>query len=224
MDGYEGKWGGDVRAGMAAGWGGGRVDYCVACWYEGEGGRLYVLGGNNNGSVGMWHVGRGELRVVWEWVSENGKDYWEVDEKDVNVSIWVEQAEVEGGGGGGGGRGGEGGEEEGGGGGGGGGEERKEGLGEGRRVERKEETAMQDDEEEVGEGGVGGGDEKREALPLHTPGHVATVRDVVWVDGVMLTGGNDGKLCVWSNAPHFRSARPARTSRTRCKSGADMQT
>ena len=104
VDGFEGKWGGDVREGMsgggvgggeeggkAGGWGGGRVDYLVDCWYDREGGRLYVLGGNNNGSLGMWHVNRGEVRVVWEWVSENEKDYWEVQEKDVNVSIWVEE-------------------------------------------------------------------------------------------------------------------------------------
>ena len=67
---------------------------------------------------------------------------------------------------------------------------------------------MQDE----GEGEVEEGDEKRETLPLHTPGHVATVRDVVWLDGgLMLTGGNDGKLCVWSSDPHFRTTRPHST-------------
>ena len=184
--------GADVRVAMGRAVGC-HIDYLVDCAYEREAQRLYLLAGNNNGSVALFHVNRGALQPVWSHVSENVTDYNSVAEKDVRVSIWVDEAEAD-----------------------------ADAL-----LHRAEQKEAGDEEKDAGgmsdEGDISAAvvEEKAETLNLSGAGHVATVRDVLWLGNVLLTGGNDGKLCVWSSDERLRGVKAAGHSMR--SSTADMQ-
>jgi hypothetical protein len=35
--------------------------------------------------------------------------------------------------------------------------------------------------------------------PIITPGHISTIRDLLWFDDSIVSGGEDSRLCIWSN-------------------------
>ena len=155
-----------------------RVEYMVGCAYrEEDGGRLYLLCGNNNGSLVLVHLGKRDMLPVWRHSSCSTVDYHAVHDRDVQVSITcssddddAQPAAADGQ------------------------RERKEGHSERRREEKDGQQAAPRMELETEE------EESGDSVDLSAAGHVATVRCMLWVGSVMLTAGNDGKICIWSQS------------------------
>lgn len=56
------------------------------------------------------------------------------------------------------------------------------------------------DDGEGEDGMTDAGEEQAASKPIDSAaqGHTATIRDVAWFDGVLITGGEDSRLCIWS--------------------------
>ena len=189
-------YGSDIRQSLSAVVGC-HVDYLLDCHYELSSQRLFLLAGNNNGSLSIAHLNRSSLTPVWTHHSSNTVDYNSVRQEDVNVSIWTAEGEekaldgssaaLQ---------------------------EHKEAGGPQQQHAHGQHAAMEqeqpDDEKGAGEDRV---------VDPTAAGHTAAVRDVLWLDTVLLSGGNDGKLSVWTS--DVRS-KPNVQSRQRRRSNASM--
>ena len=174
------------------------IDYVMDCHYESESQRLFLLAGNNNGSVCITHLNRASVTPVWTHHSSDTTDYNEVKAEDVNVSIWTEENSSE---------------------------QKTSSTTDTDAVQQQQQerkeygagqgAAMEQEEEEEGTAGEG----ESKVVDPNAAGHTAAVRDVLWLGSVLLSGGNDGKLCVWTS--DVRS-KPAPQSRQRRKSNAAM--
>jgi hypothetical protein len=154
-----------------------RIDYAVGCVYrEEDGGRLYMLCGNNNGSLVLVHLGKRDMLPVWKHSSSNTVDYHRVLDRDVQVSIACSNDD----------------------------DDRHAAAADGQH-ERKGSDNERKREEKDGQLGtpvmeLEAEEEISAAFDLSAAGHLATVRCMLWVASVMLTAGNDGKICIWSQS------------------------
>ena len=188
----------DIRAALSAVVGC-HVDYLLDCHYEHSTQRLFLLAGNNNGSLCLSHLNRAAVTAVWTQHSSNTTDYNEVRPEDVNVSIWTEEneektvdastASVQ---------------------------EQKDGGGQQQQQQQQQQYAATAMEHEQADEQKAGADRMVDPAAA---GHTAAVRDVLWLGSVLLSGGNDGKLSVWTS--DVRS-KPSPQSRQRRRSNATM--
>ena len=190
----------DIRAALSAEVGC-HVDYLLDCHYERSTQRLFLLAGNNNGSVCVAHLNRASVTPVWTHHSSDTTDYFQVRPEDVNVSIWTEDGESK--------------AED-------GGsalvDEQKDSGGERlQHHERAQHAAMEQGEEQPAEEEKAAGEER--VVDPTVAGHTSAVRDVLWLDTVLLSGGNDGKLSVWTSDVRSKLASHGRQRR---KSNANM--
>ena len=190
----------DIRAALSAVVGC-HVDYLLDCHYELSTQRLFLLAGNNNGSLCATHLNRASVTPVWTHHSSNTTDYNEVRPEDVNVSIWTEDGEekaldgsssVTA-------------------------QEQKDNGGQQQHHTRAQHAAME--QEQVADEKKAAGEDR--VVDPSAAGHTAAVRDVLWLDSVLLAGGNDGKLSVWTSDVRSKPA-PQSTGRQRRKSNATM--
>ena len=183
----------DIRAGLSAEVGC-HVDYLLDCHYQQASQRLFLLAGNNNGSLCITHLNRASLTPAWAHTSSDTTDYNEVRPEDVNVSIWTEESEHAAGDNSGLPS-----------------DERKEAEGAQQHAAMEHEQLYEAEAKDAGEHGS--------VVDPAAAGHTAAVRDVLWLDNVLLSAGNDSKLSVWTS--DVRS-KPTQQSRQRRRSNANM--